>query len=72
MIGYIRAEEAAERWNVSLRHIQRLCIDGRIDGAVKFGNTWAIPENAERVEKQKPGRKPKSKITNNIAGRNGE
>jgi hypothetical protein len=67
MIGYVQAEEMAKRWNVSLRQVQRLCIEKRIDGAVKFGNTWAIPENAPkptRTGKGKPGRKPKIREEN--------
>ena len=63
MVGYIRADEAAKRWDVSMRQVQRMCIQGRINGAEKFGNTWAIPENAPkptRTGKLKPGRKPKS------------
>jgi len=64
MIGYVQANEIAERWNMSMRQVQRLCIEGRVEGAVKFGNTWAIPENAvkpTRTGKEKPGRKPKTK-----------
>jgi len=63
MIGYVKAEEISKRWNISARQIQTLCKEGRVDGAVKFGNTWAIPENATkptRTGKLKPGRKPKS------------
>ena len=63
MIGYIKVDDAAARWDVSSRHVQRLCIEGRIEGAVKFGTTWAIPENAPkptRTGKLKPGRKTKS------------
>ena len=63
MIGYIKVDEAAVMWDVSERHVQRLCIEGRIEGAVKFGTTWAIPENAPkptRTGKLKPGRKPKT------------
>ena len=63
MIGYIQAIEAAKKWDISMRQVQRLCIEGRIEGAVKFGNTWAIPENAPkptRTGKLKPGRKPKT------------
>ena len=62
MIGYEQAEETAKRWNVSIRQIQTLCKEGRIEGAVKFGTTWAIPKNAPkptRTGKLKPGRKPK-------------
>ena len=38
--------------------INALCLEGRIDGAVKFGNTWAIPESAEkpRDERIKSGK----------------
>ena len=63
MIGYVQAEEIARRWDISMRQVQTLCKDGRIEGAVKFGNTWAIPENAAkptRTSQLKPGRKPKS------------
>jgi hypothetical protein len=62
MIGYVKAEELAERWNVSARQVQMLCKAGKIDGAVKFGTTWAIPEGAAkptRTGKLKPGRKTK-------------
>ena len=64
MNGYIQAEEIAKRWNISMRQVQRLCIEGRIEGAVKFGNTWAIPESAAkptRTGKLKPGRKTGTK-----------
>ena len=60
--GYTLADEIAKRWDISIRQVQYLCKHGRINGAVKFGNTWAIPENAEkptRTSKLKPGRKPK-------------
>jgi len=62
MNGYIKAEAIAKKWNVSLRQAQTLCQSGRVEGAIKFGNSWAIPENAPkptRTSKLKPGRKPK-------------
>jgi len=62
MVGYIQADEVAKRWGISMRQVQTLCQSGRVDGAIKFGNTWAIPEHAEkptRTGKAKPGRKPK-------------
>jgi len=63
MIGYTKADKTAAKWNVSERQVQRLCTEGRIDGAIKFGNTWAIPENAPkptRTGKLKPGRVPRT------------
>lgn len=46
MNGYIKIAEAAEKWGIGERRINTLCLEGRIEGAVKFGNTWAIPESA--------------------------
>ena len=60
--GYAKAEEMANRWNVSVRQVQMLCQNGKIEGASKFGNAWAIPVNTPkptRTGKDKPGRKPK-------------
>ncbi len=48
MNGFFTVHEAAEKWNMTVRYVQKLCADGRIDGAVKFGNAWAIPESAEK------------------------
>jgi len=64
MNGYVKADEMAKRWNVSARQVQLLCQNGKIEGASKFGNTWAIPENTTkptRTSKLKPGRKPREK-----------
>ncbi len=48
MVGYIKIQDASLKWGISERRINTLCLEGRILGAIKFGNTWAIPENAER------------------------
>ena len=46
--GYVTAKEMAEKWEVSLRTLQIMCAEGKIPGASKFGNIWAVPENAVR------------------------
>ena len=43
---YITAQEAAEKWGVSVRRVQYLCVNDRIKGAVRFGPVWRIPETA--------------------------
>ena len=48
MVGHIKIQDASLKWGISERRINTLCLEGRIPGAIKFGNTWAIPENAER------------------------
>lgn len=46
MEGYMTIKQVAEKWEVTPRRIQKLCVDGRIDGATKFGRDWAIPVDA--------------------------
>jgi LuxR family maltose regulon positive regulatory protein len=59
--GYMSVREAAERWNITVRQVQKLCSEGRIDGVTRFSNTWAIPEGASKPTRTvpvKPGPKP--------------
>lgn len=41
-------KEAVIKWNISERRIRKLLQDGRIEGAVKVGNTWNIPVDASK------------------------
>lgn len=43
---YITVAEAAEKWKISNRMVQKYCSEGRIDGAKKFGVSWEIPADA--------------------------
>lgn len=47
---FMTAKEAAEKWNVSVRLIQRYCAQGRICGARKNGTAWEIPSDAEKPQ----------------------
>ena len=47
---YLTVREIAEKWGVSQRMVQRLCVDGRISGARKFTRIWAIPADAEKPQ----------------------
>ena len=48
MFEYMTAQEAAEKWNVSLRWVQRLCKEERIKGIMNVNRVWLIPQNAEK------------------------
>ena len=48
MEGYRTIKEMAEQWDLTVRRVQKMCADGKIDGVQRFGNAWAIPEDAER------------------------
>ena len=47
-MDYISAQQAADKWDIKVRRVQKLCEDGRIDGVVRFGHTWMIPKDAEK------------------------
>ena len=48
MLDYISVQQAADKWGISKRRIQKLCEENRIDGVVRFGYAWAIPKDAEK------------------------
>lgn len=45
---YMTASQAAKKWNITQRRVQILCSEGRIEGVFKLGESWAIPEDAEK------------------------
>lgn len=45
MQNYNTVEEKAAQWNISSRHIQYLCRNGKIEGAIKRAGSWFIPED---------------------------
>lgn len=47
---YMTVGEAAQHWGVTERLVQRLCADGRIAGAVRFGRSWGIPASARKPQ----------------------
>lgn len=48
MLDYISTSEAAEKWGISERRVQKLCEDNRIEGVAKFSYMWLIPKDAEK------------------------
>ena len=45
--------QASEKWQISRRRVITLCQENRIEGAVKFGKSWAIPVNAEKPKDER-------------------
>lgn len=43
---FMTTKEAVKKWNISERRIRQLLQDGRIEGAIKNGNSWNIPVDA--------------------------
>ncbi len=48
MMEYLTTTEMSKLWNLSSRRIGVLCVEGRIDGAIKKGKMWLLPADATR------------------------
>ena len=44
---YMSCPEAAKKWGISERRVQKLCEDNRIPGISKIGYMWLIPKDAQ-------------------------
>lgn len=47
-MDYISTSQAAKKWGISERRVQKLCEDNRIEGALRFSRVWAIPKDAQK------------------------
>lgn len=45
---YISAPEAAEKWGISERRVQKLCEENRILGVQRISRMWLIPKDAKK------------------------
>ena len=48
MMEYLTTTEMSKLWNLSSRRIGVLCVEGRIDGAIKKGKMWLLPADATK------------------------
>ena len=44
----MQIKEASKKWNISERRIRKLIQEGRIEGAIKIGTTWIIPDETNK------------------------
>ena len=47
-MDFISVQEAASKWGISERRIQKLCEENRISGVVRFGRMWLIPKDTSK------------------------
>lgn len=50
MMEFFTTTELSEIWGISARRIALLCNQGRVEGAIKKGKTWLIPEGTKKPE----------------------
>ncbi len=48
MLDYISVKDAAKKWNISERRVQKLCEGNRIEGVIRFGHSWMVPKDAKK------------------------
>lgn len=41
---YMTVREAAEKWMITERWVQKLCEENRIKGVIRFSRVWVIPK----------------------------
>lgn len=61
---YLSVRQIADKWQISRRRVQTLCSEGRIHGAMRVGNYWVIPADADKPkdDRIKSGRYIKNKL----------
>lgn len=57
---YVTTKEIAKQWGVTDAWVSILCKQHRIDGAIKKGHNWLIPEEAQRPDDKRSLRKKES------------
>ena len=53
---YIKVSQAAEKWGITARRVRILCAEGKIDGVIRKGNLYLIPENASKPQDGRLGK----------------
>ena len=50
MFDYMTVQEAATKWGISERRIQKLCEENRILGVVRLSRVWLIPKDEKPAD----------------------
>jgi len=45
---WMTTKDAAEKWDITVRRVQALCENNKVDGAVLMGRMWLIPKNTPK------------------------
>ena len=61
MKGFRSVGETAKKWGISIRWVNQYILEGRVPGCERLGRSWAVPEDAVKPERQKPGVKKRER-----------
>ena len=72
MFEYMTVQDAAKLWGISVRRVQKLCEENRIDGIVRLPRAWLIPQDAQKPAdgRYKQNKKKNTKIAYNKVYKN--
>lgn len=45
---YMSCSDAAKKWKISERRVQKLCEENRVQGVSKLGKIWLIPKDTPK------------------------
>lgn len=45
--GFMTIRKTSEKWNLTMRRVQKMYSDGKIEGVQRFGRFWTIPGDAK-------------------------
>ena len=45
-MNYIKVSEAAEKWGISASRARILCAEGKVEGVIRKGKLYMVPETA--------------------------
>lgn len=62
MNGHLKISAAAEKWEIKERRINALCLEG----AIKLGNIWVIPEDADKPKNERIKQENALRETDNV------
>ena len=45
---FMTITQTAEKWGITIRRVQVLCAENRVEGAFRVGKAWIIPVDAKK------------------------
>ena len=47
-LDWITPLQASEKWGITERQVQSLCLQGKVNGAIQVSKIWLIPNDAPK------------------------
>lgn len=60
---YLTTIEVAQKWGMTPAWVSTMCKNGRVDGAIKQGRSWRIPEGTKKTDDRRTAHTTSSRFT---------